>query len=647
MSGILGLWNLDGRPLDPAVLSRMSEALAHRGPDGEGQRVVGSCAFAYQHLWVTPEEIGETQPRVGPGVMLVMDGRIDNRRELFDILDLPSATSDATCVLAAYETWGDRFAERLNGDFALALFDESKHQLLLARDSIGIRPLYYFGNERFFAFASEIKALLAHPDIPARPDDEGIADFLLMSSRPLDRQDITCFAGISALEPAHVASITRDRTVRRRYWDFDTGRAMRLKSLPEYAEAFRERFAEAVRRRIRSAHPVAVSVSGGLDSSSIFCQAEKLLRSGTATCSAIAGISYTGNTGTDADEVKFLLEIERDYEVAIERFPLEQFAGLVTGIEDQIGAIEAPFLDYQWGVTRELHRRAQARGARVLLSGTWGDQVLFSSAYLVDLFRHFGWRTIVRHLREYGRWFGEEEARILTRRFAVNVARNHVPPFFLRPLKRIRMRLFPPERPKRWFSDPFLRKALRFADRPATIGTGFHSVQAQSIYLEARSKYHVHCMEWNNKVAALSGVNIALPFLDRDLIAFLMAVPGDVQNWNGVPRGLLREAMRGELPEPIRTRTWKADFTRVVNRGMMQDASVITRALSSDALGVRAGYLDPQRLTREVAVLKEGLSRPDCVDSWSLADLFGFEVWLQVFFQDGGRRGVLSPVQEA
>lgn len=639
MSGIVGLWNLDSRPVDPALLRRMSASLGHRGWDGEGRRVEGPIGFACQHLWVTPEEIGEIQPLVGEaGDMLVMDGRLDNRHELLPALRLARNASDAACVLAAYEAWGERFAERLNGDFALAVFDGLKRQLILVRDSIGVRPLYYFRSDRLFVFASEIKALLAHPDLPARPSDDGIADYMLLGARPVDRQDITCFAGISALVPAHVAVVTTERTVTRRYWDFDTARAMHFGSFEAYAEAFRERFAEAVRRRIRSAYPVAISVSGGLDSSSIFCQAEVLRQAGRPSCPDVVGVSYVGAAGTDTDERQYLADIEHQHRVEIERFPIEPLIGLVEGAQDQIYAIEAPFFDSMWGVTRELHRRASVRGARVLLTGTWGDQVLFSCGYLVDLFRCFAWGKIWRHLREYGRWIGEPEARMLMQRFAVDVVRHHLPRPLVPPLKYIRRRLLPPQRPKRWFSKEFLRRALQFADRPAVIGDGFHSVQAKSIYLQARSKYHVHCLEWNNKIGASHAMNVALPFLDRDLVAFLMATPGEIQNWNGVPRALLREALRGVLPEPVRRRNWKANFTEIVNTGVAQDASIVTQALSPKSLGVRFGYLDAERLAPEIALLSAGLTGPHCVASWDLADLFGLEVWLQVFFGERAAR---------
>lgn len=642
MSGIAGVWNLDGRPLDAHVLAGMSASLRHRGHDGEGRHISGEVGFSCQHLWVTPEEVAETQPIVSrAGLMLVMDGRLDNRPDLLHALGLPKTVSDAACTLAAYERWAERFPERLNGDFALALFDRAQRRLLLVRDAIGVRPLYYFRSDRVFAFASEIKALFAHPDIPVRPDDEGVADHLLVSSRPLDRQDITCFAGISALVPSHLADVTPQRSLTRRYWDFAVDRAIRLRTLNDYAEAFRERFAEAVRRRVRSAHPVAVAVSGGLDSSSIFCQAERLRRAGAASGLVLAGISHPGAEGSDADERKYLRDIERKYGVEVQQFALEPLIGLVQGADEQIRAAEAPLIDYMWGRSRKLHQFAAASDARVLLTGDWGDQVLFSTAYLVDLFHKFRWGKILRHTREYVRWVGTSETQALARRFGVDLGRHHLPRQFVPPIKWLRRRLLGVEQPKPWFSEAFLRRALRFASRPATIGDGFHSAHARSIYLEARSKYHVHCLEWHNKIGALYGLDAALPFLDRDLLAFLMAIPGEVQNQHGVPRALLREAMRGVLPESVRTRRGKADFSYLVNGGVRSDIVGISQALSPNSLGVRLGYLDAPRLAPAVARLSAGsLTGPDCGDSWDLADLFGLEVWLRVFFD--GRSGIVG-----
>jgi asparagine synthase (glutamine-hydrolysing) len=386
-----------------------------------------------------------------------------------------------------------------------------------------------------------------------------------------------------------------------------------------------------------------VSVSGGFDSSSIFCQAERMQRLGTSPARPVLGISYEGPAGSDADERRFLREIEREYGVAIDRFPMQPLQGLVTRATEQIQTIEAPFMDYMWGVTSELHRRASAGGAGVLLTGHWGDQVLFSSAYLVDLFGRLRWRRLARHLREYGRWLGPAETRVLAQRFVFNVGRRYVPPALVPLLKRLRYRLARRRVPMTsLFDEGFLRRSLDFAQQPVGLTKAFHTAHARSIYVEARSKYHVHCLEWNNKVGAHWGMDCAFPFLDRDLLQFLMAVPGDVQNRGGVPRALAREAMTGVLPDAIRQRSWKADFSTVVNEGVVSDVPVLRRHLHRGSQAVALGLIDPGRLAARLDDVGARGGR-DCVASWELADVFGLEMWLQVFFARTAREAVESP----
>ena len=260
---------------------------------------------------------------------------------------------------------------------------------------------------------------------------------MIVGARPLDRQDLTCFRGVMAVVPAHLVIATTPSVTSRRYWNFDTRRRLRLKTTGEYVEAFHERFAQAVKRRTRSAFPVAFSVSGGLDSSSIFCQAETLRRNGMLPSPSIAGLSYVSDR-VDTDEQQFLRDIEAKFDRRFDRFTIETRTGLVAGAKEQVAAIEAPFVDYMWGVTRELHTRAAATGARSMLSGHWGDQMLFSSAYLIDLFRRGAWPSIWQHTREYGRYFGDEETARRRRLLLVDAARYHVPRSLAAPLKWLR-----------------------------------------------------------------------------------------------------------------------------------------------------------------------------------------------------------------
>src|SRR5262249_18316560 len=155
---------------------------------------------------------------------LVFDGRLDNREELLSALkDAPEIEQncpDPTLVLAAYIAFGERFAERLNGDFALGLFDPRRQQLWLARDAVGIRTLYYYRSGATFLFASEIKALLAHPGVSTRPNDDVLADYIFQGLPGPDERGETFFEGIFSLPPAFLGVLTPKGFMTRRYWDF-------------------------------------------------------------------------------------------------------------------------------------------------------------------------------------------------------------------------------------------------------------------------------------------------------------------------------------------------------------------------------------------------------------------------------------------
>lgn len=640
MSGIVGIWNLDGRSVAPSLLASLSAPLAHRGPDGNGHWLSGPMGLACRLLRITPEASAETQPTIhSSGAALVFDGRLDNRAELLACLkgaaDVTAESPDPALVLATYERFGDRFVEHLVGDFALGLCDPKRHRLLLARDVLGVRPLYYTCVGDTFLFASEIKALLGHPEVPTCPNDDMLACFLL-SSMPKD-SGMTCFKDIMSLLPAHCAIVTSERVSTRRYWDFPVTE-LRFDSFHDYAQAFRHYFTQAVRRRLRSAYPVVVSVSGGLDSSSILCLAETLRRTGHEPAPPLMGLSYLSPAGSPSDEQEFLVEIERQYELAIERVPINSL-GLMGGCHEAMWHIEVPFLDHQWDTTSTFFRKAQTLGARVILTGHWADQVLFPQAYLVDLFRQLRWHDIGIHLQEFGRWMTDVAPRFFRRQFWLDLAKYNVPKVLIPYLRRLRAK-----RPPAWYSDTFCKLAFRHLFDQPLLGTGMPTAHARSLYEEARSPYHVQCMEWNNKVAAMHGIEIACPFLDRDLLSFLMSIPGDVQTWKGIPKALLREAMRGILPEAIVNRRWKADFTHLVNEGMERDYPRLLECLESGSAAVKSGYVNRTLLQEQLHRLRGKIRGAATGEvAWALSDLLGLELWLQVFLEQQPARDGSTP----
>lgn len=454
---------------------------------------------------------------------------------------------------------------------------------------------------------------------------------------------MTFFAGVSSIPPAHMAIVTPERTVVRRYWDFDPKQKIRFGSFNEYADAFRHHFERAVQRRLRSFDPVAVSVSGGLDSSAIFCVAATLRRQSPINVAQPLGFSYTYGDGLPSDETAFLAEIERHYDIVIDQIPARE-QGFANGCEAEVWHAEVPLLDLQWNAVPEFYHSLRQRGARTLLTGHWGDEMLFDQAYLVDLAHQLSWRRVSAHLKVYRRWMTGIDSSRFRRLFIRDLVRSHVPNGMLPLLGKLKAKVFRGQEPMPWYSEAFLRLGRAHTSQPVSKNGSSATAHFKSLYQEVRSRYHVLCFEWNNKVAAMHGMDIAYPFLDRDLIAFLMAVPGEVQTWRGIPKALLREAMKDILPTPIGERRGKADFTAVINNGMERDLPRLAGLFKNEWAAHDLGYVNGKVAGEEVARLKKQVCGNDCSVAWQLRDLFGLELWLRCFF--GAKKNCLNSLRE-
>ena len=249
-----------------------------------------------------------------------------------------------------------------------------------------------------------------------------------------------------------------------------------------------------------------------------------------------------------------------------------------------------------------------------------------------SLFRRAAWAKVWAHLKEYARWCTDVDPRHFRQQFFRDLVRSHIPAALIPWVRRLKAKLVRSPQARSWYTESFQERACRCASRQAVASRPFATVRARSLYQESRSGYHVLCMEWNNKVGAMHGLEMAFPFLDRDLISFLMAIPGEMQTWNGVHKSLLREAMRGVLPTPIINRRWKADFTDFVNEGMAREYPRLIECLQSGGMAVKFGYVRENELWEALTQLRERIHGPNALVSWSLSDLLGLELWLQVFF---------------
>ena len=284
MCGIAGQYCFDGREPDRELLVRMSEQLIHRGPDGVGTEIRGCMGLVHRRLAIIDLSDEGLQPMTNENgtLWLVYNGEIYNYIELREELIGKGHTfhsqSDTEVILHSYEEWGTGCLQRFNGMWAFALWDERSQQLFCARDRFGIKPFYYTEVNGSFLFASEIKALIEHPDAGKTPDDEILGTFLAWGVQ--DYSARTMFNGIFQLKPAHALIVTKDGPhIPYQYWDVTINGAVRSDGHHiQESGRFLDLLRDATRIHLRSDVAVGTCLSGGIDSSTLAVLINNLIR---------------------------------------------------------------------------------------------------------------------------------------------------------------------------------------------------------------------------------------------------------------------------------------------------------------------------------------------------------------------------------
>ncbi len=269
MCGIAGVVHFDDMPVDPRLLGRMVDQVRHRGPDEEGVLVEGPVGLGHARLSIVDLAAGQQPMTTADGQLSVtFNGELFNfvelRRDLASRGHRFRTQSDTEVILHAYREWGDACVEQFNGQWAFCLFDRPRRRLLLSRDRLGVRPLHYAVTPRKIAFASEVKAIFADPEVPRRLDLAGLDQVLTFWCPVAPR---TVFEGIAELPPAHNLVVESGRVRTWRYWTLDYQIDPAPRAAEDWAEELLALLTDATRLRLRSDVPVAAYLSGGLDSS--------------------------------------------------------------------------------------------------------------------------------------------------------------------------------------------------------------------------------------------------------------------------------------------------------------------------------------------------------------------------------------------
>lgn len=536
----------------------MLAAMEGRAFDGTGHWLEGRFALGACVLHTTAESCEAAQPHTNAdgSLAVVIDGFLTNweelRRDLTERGAVLRNRSDAELVLRAYEQWGDECAVRIEGEFAFIIADTRANRIFAARDHQGLRPLFYCQDGDTLLIASDIPAVLAALDAPPQPHREYLAGVAAVQMfMPHD----TAWTGVKRLLQSHSLNWDGGRLALRRYYELPLGERQRYRSDGEYAEHYRAMLTDAVRRTTRSHLPIGIAVSGGLDSSSIYCLAHGLEQQGRLLAPGFQGYTLAPNPGSRAYELPYARAAADFVGRTLTEVPL--FRPSLQWFTDQ-ARIERDFpIPTNGAMTIGIEQRVHADGSRVYLNGDGGDEWLQGSwVYYREFVEDGDLAGFIRALRSDAAAMGWRT--ILPK--ALRIGLSAFAPDRLRAIRRAmrRARMYRDPDELFWFK-PWVRDLLaqQEADYDASLPSDPHAWAKQNLFSSPFSSYARARMQ---RQRGLSGIEARHPMFTRQFIGFSLATPEHLRRRAGVTKIIHRIAMQGVLPDIILERRTKADF---------------------------------------------------------------------------------------
>jgi asparagine synthase (glutamine-hydrolysing) len=559
---------------------------------------------------------------------ITCDGRVDNREELLRNLRplafVSSTASDAALILHAYQVWGTACLRYIVGDFAFALWDGVKRELFCARDRLGIRPFYYYSNSQCFVFGSEINSLSQHPDVPHQLNEEMAGLYL---SGAISDGEQTFYKGILQLPAGHFLAVNDRGVSKHLYWELEPDRPVVLASEEEYVQRFRELFEEAVQCRLRSNTPVASTLSGGLDSSSIYCIAQSLLKTRKAPSGQVHAFSSVFSEFDTADESKYINAVLDDYPAPSHLVNSDGYWSFKP-LQGSYPQPSHPFPIPHQARHEALLQKIHEQGIRVELSGEGGDEILFVQAqpYFWHLLVNRQWSRLHHDLKSVNPGW--------RRGFYSQVLYSLAPGWTQGVYHRARGR--PTGRTDDYsiISDEFARRINLDQLIDETLAPkSFKSPHWAQQHNMVQSFSRTFFLSYGSQAAHWHGVEARFPFLDSRLVDFVGRVPPEYKVVReGLTKWLLRQAMKGVLPELVRQRPDKGDFSPLFHRGLNEMGEHQLRHVIEHGHLARLGLVDQARLSRL-------LSQSNLNDKYPVMRFISFftlEQWLQQHFAGGG-----------
>jgi asparagine synthase (glutamine-hydrolysing) len=540
MSGFVGILNLDGAPVDRALLERMTRYLAFRGPDAQEIWCDGSVGMGHALLQIASGVGLQKQPaQLGGRLWIVADARIDARAELIEKLKAKSgaagaislSTPDAELILHAYDTWGDACVEHLRGDFSFAIWDARERRLFCARDHFGVKPFFYAHIGSCVIFSNTLDCIRQHPSVSNRLNDLAIADFLLFEM--IKDPAASSFADIRRLPPAHTLTCERGEISVHRYWELSVTTPIQYARDAEYVERFLELLDAAVADRLR-AERAGVLMSGGLDSSTVAASARRIFN-GNGSVSRLCAYTMVFDSLIPHEERRYAKLVADGLKLPLEYVASDHLKIFERANQAEYCSSEPVHAAYP-DTTLDLLRQV-AVCSRVVLTGYGGDPALCGriSVHFRQLIKK---KPLGHALADAARFF------LVDGRFSR---------LYLRTRWRI---LFASKSQSAgypgWLNED-LEKRLGLRDRWGSLNrTGIPKLAARPEAQEVMADLMWSTLfEEHDAGSTHVPVEVSHPIFDLRLVKFLLAIPR--LPWCS-DKELFREAARGRLPEVVRLR---------------------------------------------------------------------------------------------
>lgn len=615
MCGIAGELRFDGSPSKAAITKAMCDAQIHRGPDDAGYYTKGPVSLGIRRLSIIDLRKGLYPLTNEEGtIRFVFNGEIYGydalRKELEELGHRFRTNTDAETVVHGYEESGTECLRKLNGMFAFALWDEPKQLLWIARDHFGIKPLYYYLSNEFFAFASEIKPLLKHSGMKWKPNERLIMQFLKSGATP-DGTEATFFDGISQLAPAHHLLIRANGAMKReRYWAPKISKELDSQIPIEEVEETRRLFLDGIALHLVSDVPVGTCLSGGIDSSSVICSIKKVHPHGAISTGEHIKAFSAVFPGEAVDELQYsrtVCDITGAEQNIVTPTANEFWKDLATLVKCQ----EEPFISTSVYAQWRVMKLAKERGVTVMLDGQGGDELL--AGYLPYYFSY------LLNLGRRGKFTEVLVEGVRSRDLTGSLVRAYLRTLAIGSLIRLRLLIKRKLGTASREDSPLLSYVSRasIADMAARL-----EMDTTTTSLPALLRYEDRNSMWHS-------IEARVPFLHRPFFEYIASLPLDRKLHNGWTKYIFRLSMKGILPEGIRLRRTKIGFETPEQKWMQELRREVSAFFSEPALMISKHY--DLAAVRNL-VNKTNLTADEARLIWRILNV---EVWYREFAPRG------------